>query len=314
MKKSVLIFLCATSFAVSGCDIIKSIKEAFSKPDKKNVVTAPAETVTAPQPETIQPQETSTPPTGDVLASIGNWTITKDEFQERLNALKTVLPDYDITNPQNRRDVLDELVRQQLLVLEAEKSGLDKGKDIVNAVDEFRRTVIVREAVRKLTENISVTEEEAKAFYEERKQLFREAEKWHIREIAVADKATADKLLAGILNGADFAETAKQNSTNPTAKDGGDLGFITQAPFPQMLNALIPLDVGSVSSVFKGPEDKYYIVKLEEKSGGEQIPYEKVKDDVLASLKQEKQKKIIVDHLGQLEKDFSVKINDALLK
>ena len=64
------------------------------------------------------------------------------EFEERLAALKEVVPEYDITDKEARRLVLDELVNQQMLVLGAEKTGLARQSDIRAAVDEFRRTLI----------------------------------------------------------------------------------------------------------------------------------------------------------------------------
>ena len=60
----------------------------------------------------------------DTLARVGSWSITTKEFDERLAALKEVIPEFDSTNLADRRLVLDELVNQQVLVLGAERSGL----------------------------------------------------------------------------------------------------------------------------------------------------------------------------------------------
>ncbi|OTG83945.1 peptidylprolyl isomerase [Acinetobacter sp. ANC 4648] len=47
-----------------------------------------------------------------------------------------------------------------------------------------------------------------------------------VRHILVKDKDLAEQLKKKILSGADFATIAKQNSTCPSSKKGGELGEI----------------------------------------------------------------------------------------
>jgi len=249
----------------------------------------------------------------NVLARIGDWSITAEEFEERLAALKEVVPEYDIVDPEARRLVLDELVNQQVLVAGAEKQGLTRQKDIQAAVEEFRRTLIVREIAQQLTENIKGTEEDALAFYNENKEAMVGPTQWDVREIVVSTKEQATSILSDVLSGSDFAETAKQYSTGETAEEGGDLGFITEEPFPQMGSALLPLEEGDVSSVFKGPNG-FYIVKLEEKKDGEAVSFDEIKEEIIQSQTLLMQQQAILDHLDQLKKIIKVEINESLLQ
>jgi len=287
--------------SLAGCDSIASVKEYFSGSSKEQsvAVTPAKKTVAAPM-------------AANILARVGNWSITSEEFKERLVALKEVIPDYDITDLQARAMVLDELINQQILVLGAEKTGLARQKDIQAAVDEFRRTLIVREVAQQLTNNITISEEEAHAFYDENKDALIGPVQWHAREIVSPAKEQTISILGEILNGSDFAEMAKQHSSGKTAAEGGDLGFITQEPFPQMGNALLSLEEGDVSGVFKGPEG-YYIVKLEEKKGGEQLGFEEIKEDIIQSQTLLKQQQVILDHLNRLKSEIRVEINEQLL-
>ena len=119
-------------------------------------------------------------------------------------------------------------------------------------------------------------------------------------------------VLAEVLKGADFQEMARQHSIGKTAADGGDLGFITQEPFPQMGSILLSLEEGDVSSAFKGPEG-YYIVQLEEKKGGEQIDFDEIKDDIIQSQTLLKQQQTILDYLTDLKARMKIEINEQLL-
>lgn len=307
------IFCIAFILAITapGCDMITSIKEYFQEPSDPPA----SQTALAPKKAAVQAQAKPAlaPMKANTLARVGSWSITIKEFEERLDALKEVVPEYDITDPEARRLVLDELVNQQVLVSGAEAKGLARQADIQAAVEEFRRTLIVREVARQLTEGIEMSDMEARAFYDENKEMMIGPAQWHVREIVIASKDETTKILTEILKGADFAEMAKQHSTSTTAAQGGDLGFITQEPFPQMGSALLPLEEGDVSSVFRGPEG-YYIVKLEEKKGGETVSFEEIKADIIQSQTLLAQQQVILEHLEQLKAKTNIKINEKLFQ
>jgi len=128
----------------------------------------------------------------------------------------------------------------------------------------------------------------------------------------VPTETEARGVLIQLLQGMDFASIARENSRSSSRGSGGDLGFITEEPFPQMGNALISLEIGDVSGVFKGPEG-YYIVKLEGKKEGEQISFDEIKDDIIQSQVLLKQQQVILDHLNDLKAKIRVEINEQLL-
>lgn len=297
------------------CDLINSAKEYFQgsgngKPVAQEQISVPA---TFPSPGAVdskQPEQKA--PEANVLARVGNWTITVEEFNERLNALKEAVPDFDTTSMDAKKLVLETLVRQQLLVSEAENVGLANQKDIEAAVEEFRRTLIVQEIVKNLVKDIKVSDEEAGAFYEAQKAVLVEPAQWHVRSIVVDSQLRANEVSTQILQGVDFAEAAKQNSIGDNASQGGDMGFIAEAPFPEMQNAIAPLNAGEVSSAFKGPQG-YYIVKVEEKKGGTPIPFEEIKKDIIDNQLMLKQQQAILDHVEKLKGHTKVETREDLL-
>lgn len=294
-----------------GCDMITSVKEYFQESSEK----AAPKAAQAQKPKAIQAKAKPAlaPMNDNTLARVGSWSITIQEFEERLDALKEVVPEYDITDPEARRLVLDELVNQEILILGAKESGVSRQKDIKAAVEEFRRTLIVREVALQLTEGIEMSDMEALAFYNENIEAMVGPMQWHVREIVVSTKDQATSILSEVLGGADFAEMAKLHSGGATALQGGDLGFIVQEPFPQMGSALLPLEEGDVSSVFRGPEG-YYIVKLEEKKSGEAISFQDIKADIIQSQTLLAQQQVILAHLEKLKAKTDIKINEELLK
>ncbi|MCX5681548.1 MAG: hypothetical protein NT079_04640, partial [Candidatus Omnitrophica bacterium] len=227
-----------TSLVCVGCDKIPLLKDLF--PSAKSKKEAPVEASSSPS----VPSEQAGAAGKDVLAKIDNWTLTVQEFNEKIGALKKVMGDFDDKDLKNRQAVLDELVRQQLLVKEAEQKGLDKSKDVATAVGEYRKTILVQQLAKDLVADIQVTDKDVESFYNDRtnEDLFKQPVQWRIREIVVPDEAKAKDLLVTLVQGADFSDTAKANSISETAAKGGDTGLVSDFKDPQVANTVLTLE------------------------------------------------------------------------
>lgn len=318
-KRNVCVFFVGVFLLVSlqGCDQITTLKEYFLSSTKKGTTPSTLPEQKAARGDALRrsaKKEATQPPLSpNVLARVGSWTITVEEFKERLNALKEVVPEYTPGDIEQDKLILQELINQQLLVQEAERLGLGENKDIKEAVEEFRRTLLVQELARKTVEEIEVTDEEINEFYEINKSDFVEPAQWRVREIIANTEEEAKEILIELYKGADFAETAKLKSQGPTASQGGALGEISVFDFPKQGDIVAALEKGDISRVFKGPKG-FYIVKLEDKKGGEQKELEEIKDDIKAGLTMLKQQQVVVDYLRELEGKAEIDINEKLLE
>jgi len=283
----------------TGCDFLNPSKKAAKKDASAQAMAPNAAEAPAAMPK-------------DVLVRVGSWMLTGQQFEERLKLLKEGLPDFDATKPGSKEALLNELIRQQLLVKDAESSGLARESDITEAVEDFRRTLLVQKLANQLTRGIVVDEKEAQEYYNQNKDLFVEPVQYTAREIVVGDETTAKNILVQVLQGADFAETAKTQSKGKTASDGGALPAFAKAPFEAMQSAIANLDAGGVSAVFKGSEG-FYIVKVDSKKGGAMKPFAGVKQDLISGLTLRKQQKAILDHINQLAEKTKIEINKELL-
>jgi peptidyl-prolyl cis-trans isomerase C len=310
MKNTSLVAVFLILSGLTGCDRISSWYESVTQKDTKKTAPAPAAATKAAP---VDPTAVNAELPPGVIARIGKWTLTVDEFNERLTKLKDILPEFDPNNTNSKKLILEELVRQQLLVMDAEQSGLAQRKDLVDTVEDFRKTLLVQELATELTKDIEATEADAFEYYEKNKKEFVEKAEWKVREIVVGDEGQAKEILVQLLQGADFAETAKARSKGPTADKGGDKGYVTKFAFDQMQNAVATLDTGKVSSVFKGP-DGFYIVKLDDKKGGQPKPFAAVKTELVKGLTLRKQQEAVLEYLGKLAGKNRIEVNEDLLK
>jgi len=286
-----ILFLC-------GCDRIPFLSGLFPS---------------RPKPETAAPAATQPEIKGTLLARVDNWVLTVEDFNQKIDILRKLSPDFKIDTFDQKKNLLEELIRQQLLVKEAQSRGFDKKKEIVEAVNEFERGLLVRALLAQLTEDIKVEPKEIEDYYNQYKEAIKEPSQWHIREIVVATPQQANDILIELLKGADFATLATQYSKAESAKSGGDLGFIKQAKFPQMQIALSSLEVGGLSNVVKGP-DGFYIVKLEDKKGGKERQLSEVWDDIKNGLTILKQNQKLQDYIAKLRQGANIEIHEDQLR
>ncbi len=255
---------------------------------------------------------------GPLLAQVDSWRIGLDDFDKRLEALaplakqqKVDINDYDF-----KSKVLQELVRTVLLAELAEDRGLDKEKDVINALSQYKQTLLAQKVISDATKDIDITDVEIENFYDQNKDYFKKPAEIRAREIVVNDKNTANGLYIRILQGESVSSLAKQYSRAKSAYKGGDLGYISYSKdkpkkFWEIISAL---DKGELSSVFKGEDGKYYIVKVEDKKEGRVTPLSDIKEDIRNVLKVDKVNKKVEELVNSAKSKANVVINEDLLR
>jgi peptidyl-prolyl cis-trans isomerase C len=261
------------------------------------------------------------PVKGTVIARVNNTPITLEELNQEIDAYNAIVPadkpEAKITTRDQKINYLkNELVRRSLLYQAALARGLDRKEDVLRALEKTKQELLVMELIRQETEKIDVSSKEIEDYYNTYKEQLKEPEERQIREIVVNTEQEAKDILIQLLQGADFATLARERSKSDSAKDGGDLGFITSGKrFPQFDAVAFSdtLDVGKISSIFKGPEG-YYILKLEAKRGGKQKSLSELWDDIKKGLTFLKQQQKIEELISKLSRDAKIEIYEGQVK
>jgi peptidyl-prolyl cis-trans isomerase SurA len=104
---------------------------------------------------------------------------------------------------------------------------------------------------------------------------------------AAAQKAIAEEILGKLADGAPFDRMAQMYSEDATRDSGGDWGWIERKTLaPQLEKVAFNLPAGRVSHVIElGPN--FYILKVEEKRGGETPSLAKMRPEIEKKLIQE---------------------------
>ena len=155
--------------------------------------------------------------------------------------------------------------------------------------------------IKQRLNQIKISDAEAKKFYEENKDVyFKTTPQIKARHILVKDKKLAEKLineLKGLHGKAleeKFAELAKKYSVGPSKVQGGELGwFDPKQMVPEFAKAAEELKPGEITLKPVKTRFGYHIILVEDKKTNNYMPFNKVKPQIIAYLKQLKLKKEI---------------------
>ena len=186
------------------------------------------------------------------------------------------------------KDELEALLKAQGLSLDAAKKRIR---------DELRRNRIVG---RKVRLRVSVTESEVTQYLEANRAKLETGLAYHAQHILIlpeggntdvaweSARIRADMLRSQLLQGADFAELARQHSRDASARDGGDLGTLKRGELAQDIEAqILSLTPEATSAPYRSALG-YHIFRLESKEGLEGEGLNRVKSQIRDILFREK--------------------------
>jgi peptidyl-prolyl cis-trans isomerase D len=184
------------------------------------------------------------------------------------------------------------------------RSYYDARKDEFKANERTRKVEYIFIPSKEVAKTVPVTEEELKKEYEARKQYEKRASIIKLNVLATADedtvKAKIDELARKVreakdAKGSDFATVAKGNSQDPSAKQGGDIGWIKEDRnrTSQWRQRVFTNDmqVGQIEGPFKEGRS-WYLMKVTEQR---EIPFEQQRATLKATAQNNKAFKVSED-------------------
>jgi peptidyl-prolyl cis-trans isomerase C len=249
----------------------------------------------------------------NILAKVGDIEITTKKMDD---IIQTLAPQQamEVSTPEGRKKLLNELIDGELFYLDAVENGIDKDEDFLKIMEEAKHNLLQRFAIQKLISNIDVTEEELKSFYTENKSRFASQSEVTSRHILVESEEKGNEVLKEINEGLDFSEAAKKYSSCPSKERGGDLGSYSKGQMiPEFEEVAFNLNEGEMSGLVK-TQFGYHIIITDKKTVGEEKPFEEVETEIKQMLTRNKQNEIYKSKLTDLKNKFTIEINEEILK
>ena len=213
-----------------------------------------------------------------VVATVNGTDITLGH----MIALKETLPEQYQALPDDVlfKGILDQLVQQEAL---AQSVADLSARDSAN-LDNDRRGYVSGVAIQRII-GTAVTDAALQAAYEARFMDAAPQTEYNASHILVETEEEANKLMADLAGGADFAELAKANSTDPgSGANGGELGwFGVGAMVKPFEDAVVAAKVGEVTGPVKS-DFGYHLILVKETRVASNPTLEEMRDELAAEL------------------------------
>jgi peptidyl-prolyl cis-trans isomerase C len=240
----------------------------------------------------------------DVLAEVGNRTITAQDFNEIVAGNEMNYP----TNPDSAKQVaLHDMMRRELLVVEALRRGLDKDSLAVRYRNNIEERVLVDALYRRAAPpTVSVTPGEIDEFYAWRDSTA------HAKLIFTPTRASADAALAALKAGEDFGTVADRYNLTSTMPPGGDLGFRMPGdlvdPLDEQLRvAALNQPIGPLQA----PTEGWFIIEVVERNPSHQPPLDQMRGELEMMLRQRKQRTLANRAYISIRDQYKVQVADG---
>lgn len=220
---------------------------------------------------TAQDADTVVATVGDTEITLGEMIITRAQLP----------PQYAQFPPEVLfGGILDQLIQQQLLA--------DALETVPNRVElsirNERRSLMAGEVITEISNN-AVTDEAVQAAYDARFGAVPEGREYNASHLLVDTEIEAAAARARIMDGAEFADVARELSTGPTGPNGGNLGWFGDGQMvPEFEEAVKALEIGEVSDPVQ-TQFGWHIVTLNETREAEAPQLEELRDELAAEVR-----------------------------
>jgi len=236
------------------------------------------------------------------VASVNGTNITKEQLYDKLieaggeSTLQAMITTELVDQEAKKANVTvtDEDINAELEDLKAQFGGEAAFNAALQqssmTVDDLKKQMPLQVKLRKILEpQVTITDQEIKDYYEANKATFNEEEQVRASHILVETKEEADAILKQLKDGADFAELAKEKSSDTGSKaNGGDLDFFKRGDMvAEFSDVAFKLKVGETSGAVKS-DYGYHIIKVTDHKDAKNYTLEEKKDEIKKTLVSQK--------------------------
>ena len=241
-----------------------------------------------------------------ILATVHGRNITEADIADLLTRLDRQTA-AKFMSEEGQKQLLDELIKQELMLLDALNKGYDKDAEFLNEMEKVKISLLKQYAAGKALTGVEVSEEEAKTYFEANVDEFLGAAEVNACHILVSTKEEADTVCAELAAGKEFAVVATEYSSCPSAAKGGDLGWFGKGMMvPEFETAAFALEENQVSDPVES-QFGWHVIKLAGKKEADKMEFDEVKNDIVQKLHASAQEKVFTDYMNSLSGQYEVK-------
>ena len=229
------------------------------------------------------------------------FLIQRAEFAQEADAMGIKITDDKV----NKR--IEQLKKQYYGGSDAryQKTLKQQGLTDDQAKEEVRASLISEALFKNVTDKVSVSQKDIKAYYVSHKSQYVQPESRDVRHILVTKKALADTLWAKLKAGANFAALAKKYSKDPgSASNGGKLTISKGQTVAEFDKTAFDLKKGELSPPIHTQYGYHIIQALSAIKPAQSTPLSKVESSIKQQLEQQQKNEIMTKWVDRKKKDY----------
>jgi len=223
----------------------------------------------------------------DAVATVDGQAIDRYTFNEFVK--NSVGKPADDLTPEQRTQLLDNLVRAHVVAKEAETSGLAAKDEVRFALDMAQLQILYRAVSQNYLKDRTPSEDELRAEYNLRLAGVSKL-RYRASHILVPTEDAAKQIIAQLQKGASFEALARANSTDSASRDkGGDLDWFTpESMTPAFGAAVQKLKKGETTAAPVQTNFGWHVIRLTDTGDNPPPPFESVKDRLIQAVEEKK--------------------------
>jgi peptidyl-prolyl cis-trans isomerase C len=252
------------------------------------------------------------------VARIDDTVITVADVQERISKMAP-FPRGRYVSLEKKKEMLDNLIRVEVMAKEAEKRGYDQDPEVLRVKKQQMISKFLQKDFESKLRVEDVPDADVQKYYGEHPEEFNRPDEVRVSQILLKDKAKADKVVAEA-RAADkndpkvFRELVNKYSEDEDSKPrGGDLTSFDRAStiYPKTVveAAFAMKDIGEISAPVKSDKG-YHVLRLTQKRPGFSRPLAEVKRQIQQRLFREMRTKALDSFVADLKKKYSVTVDE----
>lgn len=223
----------------------------------------------------------------DVVATVNGKSITKQQFEQYFK-YRQATSKQDISH--DKKGVLEELINRQLLMQQVKKKKLDKNSNLKYLIKQETTDLYIKALLRDTDVAKPISDDEIEKIYNEKVKNHKVKE-YKLSHILVKTEQEAKDAIAALDGGAKFSDLAKKKSSGPSAKEGGELGWLSAGQLnrmPSLAQAVSELKKGNYTKKPVKTQYGWHVVKLEGERESPPPTLDQLKPQIVAALRQQR--------------------------
>jgi parvulin-like peptidyl-prolyl isomerase len=185
-------------------------------------------------------------------------------------ALKDPKANFDALPKNTQKNILDRIIEQKLLSQKAMTTDAVNDNIYKQTLKSLKQDLALQVWMQKLSKEIDISVSEMKAFYKKNKDMFKMPAQLKARHILVKTQEEAKNIIETLKKSKNlltkFKKLAKEKSTGPSGKNGGDLGWFSPAQMvPEFSTATSALKLNTITTTPVKTQFGFHIIYLEDK-------------------------------------------------